>query len=185
MFVVTTTLQRLIRKTRTRVRTMAIDDICDDRIFVVSAPDSRSMDAVGIRLNKDSDTLVGIYSCWNEFQNPSALITDIVKTFGKVQLYGNECFDKSMALSVVCMFDAYMAVGNRVYPAATWELPTTDDRYGQLKMDLTEIKASKPKVYLHLDYDRESALWKAKPLADIVLRGEGYDVPLPEHRKMA
>ena len=120
----------------------------DERIFYMSkSGDAKDMKAAGVRMNNVNNDLVGIYMFWDEYDNPSDFLSNVVRDFGEAKLYGNKI---GVTPSLICK----MRTAEQQYL-----LKKEEPLYQQLRMDLLEIRASNPKPFLALNYDDKKDLW--------------------------
>ncbi len=130
-----------------------MDDL-DERVYcVVNLSDSCKVEAVGVRLANGSDYLVGSYLFWDKFENPRPILEEMIGLFGEVRLYAPP---GSSRPGLVCKMSF-------AEPALCLLSGNTKD-YKSLKLDLLELRATNPRVFLHLDYDSEKKLWNYKPV---------------------
>jgi hypothetical protein len=126
----------------------------DERVYCLLNPfRDWSPAGFGVRLLDRADYLVGVYLFWNGVGSPKRFLDDVVRVFGDARLYS---LDKNCPPALVCKMS--LDVPNLIV------LDEAFHNYRKLRVDLLEMRASNPRVFLSLSYDLNQRRWNHKPL---------------------
>lgn len=126
----------------------------DERVYCLLNPfRDWSPAAFGVRLLDRADYLVGVYLFSNSGRDHKRFLDEVVRVFGDARLYS---LDKNCPPALVCKMS--LDVPNLIV------LDEAFANYFKLRIDLLEMRASNPKVFLSLSYDLNERRWHSKPL---------------------
>lgn len=151
---------------------MTIDKKFDDTVYVLGSQDAGRMDAAGLRMNGWNYELVGVYFFWDEYNNPCALLKEVVRKFGEARIYGLPEHERGPGL--VCKFSADQM------PKV---LSPESRGYKKLRMDLLEMRASSPKPYLSLQFEKDFNSWMPTLVPELASLDSNYQADSEEEQR--
>ena len=129
----------------------------DERIFMLVNPKvPERIGAIGLKLLDRADCLIGLYFDWSAHENPREVLREIVGLFGEARFYApSQFFEPALVCKMAIDIPSYVALGEK------------SRDYRKIKIDLLEIRASNPKPFVSLHFNRERNIWDYKPVLSL------------------